>query len=422
MLIETREELINALMDGAELENNLACLYLFAAFSIKDVKQELEGVPEDKQPEVLDILKSWKRQILGIAKQEMGHLGTVCNVLTLVGAEAHFDRPNFPPPPGYYPPIVSLELERFCENSLGRFIEFERNADQPGAVAEGMAPRGVSYQHVGELYAAILEAFLENGSGGIQIIDEQLFLGYDKAMDRNWQYVDVYDFGLGSTPPTAKDKLRAEVRKALSIIVEEGEGSNTPEVDSHYELFFRIRTELRQLLVNYPNFDPARNVALNPMCQIHRGSGTGINLITAQAAKDVSELLNSFYGTMLLALRQTYAFSENLNDALRMENMHSVCVQLMQKAIAPLGTILTKMPISDNSNKKAGPGFELYRPLYISDKPHLAWSVILERVQLAIAECDRLVASGTLANEVSTAIRKAKAGAVSIQTPLTELL
>ena len=45
--------------------------------------------------------------------QEMGHLGSVSNLLTLVGAEPHFDRPNFPPQDNYYPPPAKFHLERF---------------------------------------------------------------------------------------------------------------------------------------------------------------------------------------------------------------------------------------------------------------------------------------------------------------------
>lgn len=419
MQLETREELINALMDAAELEHNLACLYLFAQFSMKKRDDELTAIPAADRLDVLSKLDSWKNDLRKISQQEMGHLGTVCNVLTLVGAEAHFDRPNFPPADGYYPPSAKFVLERFGVTSLQRFVEFERNASLPGVEAFGMAPRGVTYNHVGELYAAILAAFEEIGSGGIKIDNDQLFQGYGKKeMDRNWisSTVEVHDFGLGNVPPIAIDSLRAAVRAALVDVIEEGEGAQAPVGDSHYELFFRIAGELKTLIAKYPGFDPSRPVANNPMTQRHRGAGSNIRLITSQPAKDIAELFNNFYGTMLLALRQTFAFSEDLSDVARLQNMHRVSVTIMRRSIGPIGELLTELPITPGSVDRAGAGFELYRPLYISNTPQIAWNLIVERLQLAMDECDRLVSSGALSSEATTVLTSAKAAALQAAT------
>ncbi len=340
MQIATREELINALMDGAELEHNLACMYLFASYSLKTDVSELTGVPAAEQANVLsNYLSQWSETLQKIAMQEMGHLGTVSNVLTLLGAEAHFDRPNFPPADGYYPPSAKITLERFGKTALQRFVEFERNEASPGVAALGIAPRNVNYQHVGELYEAIFEAFKEIADGGIAIANEDLFLGYEKAMDRQWSSsnVEVHEFGLTGATPVTKDQLRGKIREALTDVIEEGEGSAAMGVDSHYQLFFDMATELNDLLVLYPTFDPARAVPDNPMTHGHRGAGNNIHMITAQPAKDVAELFNSFYGTMLISLRQTYAFSENLGDNTRRSNMHYVCVNLMRRCIGPTG-------------------------------------------------------------------------------------
>ena len=113
-------------MDAAELDHNLACLYLFASFSIKDKVDELSDIPEAERDDVLnnisDGLLAWKEDILDIAIQEMGHLATVSNLLTLIGAEAHFDRPNFPPQDGYYPPDEEFVLESgmICRSKRAR--------------------------------------------------------------------------------------------------------------------------------------------------------------------------------------------------------------------------------------------------------------------------------------------------------------
>ena len=82
-MIDTREEIIGALHQAAEIEHGLMIQYLFPALSLK--KRGDEGIT----PRQLVLTRSWEAVILGVAVEEMGHLGTVCNLLTAVG-----DGPN----------------------------------------------------------------------------------------------------------------------------------------------------------------------------------------------------------------------------------------------------------------------------------------------------------------------------------------
>jgi hypothetical protein len=428
--IETREELINALMDAAELEHNLACLYLFAAFTIKDREDELDlaelnlaGATAEEQKKgkakVLTEITGWREQIVDIALQEMGHLGSVSNLLTLVGAEPHFDRPNFPPQENYYPPSAKFHLERFGDDALDRFVEFERNALSPGTAELGIAPRGLKYQHVGELYAALVEAFEPAAAKGIPLADDDLFLGYQKALDKGWtSRVKVHDFDLNKdVPPPTKD-LRDKIRVALNDIMVEGEGSPEHPEGSHYDRFFKIQEGRRKLKNNYPNFDPARDVSRNPMTQFHRGAIADlavVNIIKAPLTKDVAELFNSVYATMLIALRQYFSFHENLGGAVRRSAMRRVPLRLMRETVEPLGKLLTLLPMKDDgSGQKAGPGFELYRPLYVAAKPEIAWCVVRERLQIAHDEANRLKNQTFPAKDMNTILDDVATAAASI--------
>ena len=58
---------------------------------------------EGLTPAQLAITRSWEATILGVAVEEMGHLGTVCNLLAAIGDGPRFERPNFPQQIGYYP-------------------------------------------------------------------------------------------------------------------------------------------------------------------------------------------------------------------------------------------------------------------------------------------------------------------------------
>src|SRR5215468_8721272 len=74
-----REILINALYEAAELEHNLMCTYLYAAFSLRD--GEGEGLSADEAM----ALARWRRAILDVAIDEMGHLCAIWNITSALG-------------------------------------------------------------------------------------------------------------------------------------------------------------------------------------------------------------------------------------------------------------------------------------------------------------------------------------------------
>ncbi len=89
LVLESREQLFSALGEAAELEHNLLCLYLYAAFSLKRTKEEGISAPQ------LDAVARWRQEILGIALEEMTHLVLVSNITVALGASPSFMRPNF---------------------------------------------------------------------------------------------------------------------------------------------------------------------------------------------------------------------------------------------------------------------------------------------------------------------------------------
>src|SRR4051794_8928615 len=100
----------------------------------------------------------------------MGHLGTVWNLTALIGGAAHASRANFPQPSGqYYPPAIDFALTRFGEDTLARFIEFERPEEQNFAETL-MPPDPLIYKRVGDLYHQIrqaISAFLRTSSSSM---------------------------------------------------------------------------------------------------------------------------------------------------------------------------------------------------------------------------------------------------------------
>src|SRR5437868_13382843 len=126
----SREELIHALYEAAELEHNLMCTYLYAAFSLKD--GEAEGLSREEA----DAVARWRRTISNVALEEMGHLTAVWNITSALGGAPRFGRGNFPLDPGLLPASVVVKLAPFNADTLQHFVFLERprgSTEQDGA-------------------------------------------------------------------------------------------------------------------------------------------------------------------------------------------------------------------------------------------------------------------------------------------------
>ena len=80
--LQSREEILHALYEAAELEHNLMCTYLYAAFSLKD--SEAEGL----RPEEVDAVRRWRSELIKVSVEEMGHLTAVWNITCGPGRHA----------------------------------------------------------------------------------------------------------------------------------------------------------------------------------------------------------------------------------------------------------------------------------------------------------------------------------------------
>ena len=81
-----REALIHQLYEAAELEHNLMCTYLYAAFSLRD------GTEDGLSAAEADATARWRRAILKVAVEEMGHLTAVWNITAALGGSPRFGR------------------------------------------------------------------------------------------------------------------------------------------------------------------------------------------------------------------------------------------------------------------------------------------------------------------------------------------
>jgi hypothetical protein len=360
--IDTREELIGALHEAAEIEHGLMIQYLFPALSLR--KDGNEGLTSAQ----LAITRSWEATILGVAVEEMGHLGTVCNLLAAIGDGPRFERPNFPQQIGYYP--FPFDLVPFGDDALYRMLVFELprglpmppgpHVDPAAADAQlrAVAPEPLTFDYVGELYEQIREGFAA-------IPESMLFIGPAAA-----QVTDTWSVRLDLRPVTDRESAFG----AIDDIIVDGEGAPTDRSRSHYGRFLGIRTAYAQ--ADY--FPAARRVVWNPQTRVQRGAGQG-TLLTSEPAKDVAELFNEAYACALLILQQFFAFGGE--TAQQREALKAAAGQMMSTAIRPIAEVLTELPALDPADDhRAGPPFELYDAVEVSPFLSARWTILLERL------------------------------------------
>jgi hypothetical protein len=258
----SREQLLFNLYEAAELEHNLMCTYLYAAFSLKD------GEREGLLPKEAEAVARWRRTIIQIAIEEMAHLTAVWNISAALGGAPRFGRGNFPLDPGYLPADIVVRLAPFGEQALQHFVHLERPESSNEPDGQGFAPelsftRGnpvhrlvptvADYATVGEFYEQLsqsLLAFAEHHGEKLTFCgDPSLQLSTNEAQLPGVKPVICTKTALG----------------AFTTIREQGEGAAEHSESSHYARFLAIHRELLELKAENPGFVPAFPAAHNPV-------------------------------------------------------------------------------------------------------------------------------------------------------------
>jgi CDGSH-type Zn-finger protein/uncharacterized Fe-S cluster protein YjdI len=297
----SREALLHRLYEAAELEHNLMCTYLYAAFSLKDAQDGLSAAEAAATAR-------WRRVILDVAIEEMGHLCAVWNITSALGGAPRFGRGNFPLDPGYLPAGVVVKLAPFNEAVLQHFIYLERPRDstepdgpgfeppfryQRGTAAPRLTPMGIDYDTVGDFYISLGESVT---SFVARLGEKAAFCG-DPALQLS---ADEIDLG-GATPVICAKTALA----AFDAIVRQGEGAQADSEGSHYQKFSAIRREFRALKDVNPGFHPAFPAAVNPVLR-PPPRPEGRVWIENEAAAECVDLANAAYGLMVRLIAYSY--------------------------------------------------------------------------------------------------------------------
>lgn len=350
----TREHLLHHLYEAAELEHNLMCTYLYAAFSLRSGTGEGLGAAE------AEAVARWRRELLGVAIEEMGHLVAVWNITSALGGSPRFGRDNFPLDPGALPASVVVRLAPFTEAVLQHFIFLERPDGSVEPDGGGFAPdyvyrrgmrpgrltpMGLDYATVGTFYATLgenLQAFVEHHG------EKDAFCG-DPALQLSSAEVEL---GGAATVICLKTALAA-----FMAIVRQGEGAPADAVGSHYQRFIAIRDEWVALKARNPAFDPAHPAATNPV-QRAPTRASGRVWIEDEAAAATVDVANTGYGLMLRLIAHAYAVP-------RPSPAKALAVDLgigLMRAVTLLGERAARLPAGpSNPGCNAGMSFVALR-------------------------------------------------------------
>lgn len=331
-----REVLLHALYEAAELEHNLMCTYLYAAFSLKD--GEAEGLTAEEAGAV----RRWRQVLLGVAVEEMGHLVAVWNITSALGGSPRVGRTNFPLDPGYLPASVVVKLAPFNPETLQHFIFLERPHGSQEREGEGFAyersyqrgggggrltPMGINYDTVGDFYAALGAAL----RGFVARHGERDAFDGDPALQLSAAEVNL----AGAGPVRCLKTALA----AFEAIVAQGEGAPRDSAHSHYQQFLGVRAEFEALRARNPRFAPAHPAATNPVLRRPPRPEGRVWLENPSAVATV-DLANAAYGLMLRLLAYAYAVpAPGAEKSLAID----LAIGLMQ-AIAPLAERAARLP------------------------------------------------------------------------------
>lgn len=246
-----RDYITYLLSIDAEIEHCLMVQYLYAAYSL--------GGPQVPEP-FRDSVRTWQEVILGIAKEEMGHLISVQNSLRLIGSPLHMEREDEPWDSPFYP--FPFSLEPLTLDSLAKYVYAESPVDwDGGALGDEIRLRVHAQTDNAHQVAALFHTL-------IPLVADPDYLP-DAAFDASTlpAQADFAEWGRGyqgghrgrpsGQPAQTPDVLvvpqtcRDDMVAALRAIAEQGEATSGTTA-SHFVRFLRIYVEMRELVEQTP--------------------------------------------------------------------------------------------------------------------------------------------------------------------------
>jgi hypothetical protein len=386
---------------AAAVEHALMVEYLYAGFSLCGPE-----VPDKHRADVA----RWQETILGIAKEEMGHLMTVQNLLRCIGGPLNLDRDDYPWDSELYP--FPFRLEPLTQQTLAKFVYAESpdpekfkgpEADKIRKLAE-QDSGGRPVHRVGALYELLQKLFA----------DSQDLLDADFRQDTfpfqaNWdEWGRGYKGGergntAGGGMPGTPDLLllpvtaRTDALNAINQVATQGEAPLEADdsAPSHFARFLRI---FREFPGDGP-WSPTKKVPVNPVVVTTIGapdkdeSASDVTPITHPVTKLWAHLFNLRYRSLLVNLLRTFEYASNLSETSSLTPrgflIHATFGEMYN--LRSLAQILMEMPLAKSgSDLLAGPPFQMPPTLRLPVDAVDRWHVHADLLEASRALVEQL--------------------------------
>jgi hypothetical protein len=388
-----RDEAVFLLHTGAEIEHALLVQYLYAAYSLKSPKE----VPQEHA----GMVRAWKKTLLGIAREEMGHLVTVQNLLRLIGGPLNLEREDYPFRSQLYP--FPFRLERLSKGSLAKYVvaEMPYFPDPPEELREivtrATTASTMAVNQVGEIYARVMQLLAApDGSTEPRLSDEDFVsgVGSRQAHYDNWGgeasvlVPDLYD--------------RAGALKAVAELAEQGEGlEDAQETPSHFRRLLAIYREFPE----HGEWEPTYAVPTDP------NTGTSDGVIVSDQAGSIThpdalrwaELFNLRYRLLLSFLAHFLQTEGPVLDSSADYTGRGYLNRWTFDEMRHLSDIATKLaklpreadgPNGEESPERAGAPFELPYTLNLPDREQDRWRTHIDVLDACLKLEQAIAASG----------------------------
>ncbi len=355
----------------AEIEHGLMVQYLYAAYSLGGAQ-----VPAQHRERV----RGWQEIILGIAKEEMGHLISIQNVLRLIGAPLNLGRDDYPWDVPFYP--FPFMLERLTLDSLAKYVYAESPQDWKGPLADEIRKRvdaaTPTPHRVSALFALLIGLVKDP-----HYLPDSVFQADTYPFQASWaEWGRGYQGGSrgNSTrvnPKATPDVLvlplasRDDAVSALQQIAEQGEATHATSLDapSHFARFVKIYEEMKALAGE--GWEPSRPVATNPYVTLDPSMDPAQGLeedapthpIRDPLAQRWASLHNLRYRMLLTYLTHTFTLRDGLADAATRTPRGLIINATFGEMynLRAISEILMQLPLGDPKHPelRAGPPFQM---------------------------------------------------------------
>ena len=383
--LENKEELVAYLYEAQRVENAILAQYLFAAMTIRRDWEKLSSAQAE-------FLRESRELLYTIAREEMFHLGWVCNALLGLGLCPNLSASNYRKSSQRWF-NKAFNLASFSGKTLDALIAFEAPLEiVSDAQTVPWSAAFPIYDRVGDLYTKLADAYA----------DPKIVPAFANGVTK--YFLDTVVSGYpGSKIGFIRLDAPIDVARQFEILRDEGEGSKKTELlrPSHYS---RLKAHQERWRKDFGGDDSwvAYPVPMNPQADLQDGFAyldrkqgflrvfadrVGVTQLLGAAPRrnhiksetaQVAALFDHVYQTLMLMLDQ-YFSPLNESPCVRSE-LFMVARGAMVGIMHPLGELVAELPLAPDSPLNAGPPFVLRRDVTLPYFQDARWQQLKDRI------------------------------------------